>query len=265
MIAELLFWGGAIFAVLGIAALVIDAGKRLANALDVVKRRYEERDGWPLGPERLDPHRTVAPAAWRGPVEPRPSPKNRDRKRERLINLIMSFEHQGLSFFEDDAKCDASSAHAAITFVNSLPDEYRLPKISVDGEGGVILAWKGNIVMSVNAWTIHAVVDPAGDARYLCNIDLREGIPDELLRYIPKIPLRAACKIAGQPVGFVVDPWQTIDRLLAKAKVGLLRAGRWLSERWQQGVMLVVFGLITAAVFLAYGHWSVRLWLDAIQ
>lgn len=48
-------------------------GATFEDALDVVKRRYEERDGWPLGPERLDPHRGTS-AAWRRPVEPRVPP-----------------------------------------------------------------------------------------------------------------------------------------------------------------------------------------------
>ena len=75
----------------------------------------------------------------------------------------------------------------------------------------------------------------------------------------------SACKLAGQPTGFVVDPWQTLDRFLARAKVGLRSICHWIGERWQQGVMLFVFGLITVAVFAAYGHWSVMLWLEAIQ
>lgn len=76
----------------------------------------------------------------------------------------------------------------------------------------------------------------------------------------------AACKLAGQPTGFVFDPMQDLDRALAQARKirreTFAAAGRWIADRW---LGLVVFALLVGVLSAVYGHWSPSVWVETPQ
>lgn len=83
-----------------------------------------------------------------------------------------------------------TSMHTAQCFIEALPQGKHLPKISPDGEGGVLFAWAvaghGRTLITLSDWMAYAVADAGTPAaRYLSDTPFEGVIADELLAVIP--------------------------------------------------------------------------------
>lgn len=95
-----------------------------------------------------------------------------------------------LSRFALEREISRTSMHAAQCFVEALPRSKTLPKVSPDGDGGVLFAWSvpgdARTLITVADWMLYAVARAGTlDAQYFEDISFDEGvIPDELLAVI---------------------------------------------------------------------------------
>lgn len=115
----------------------------------------------------------------------------RDKARSALIELVQKFYDQGFSWSAGiNIKISSHTIEAARAFFRVLPDDVILPKISPDGEGGLLMAWESRdkLVMAViDGWLMH-LVDAATttNAVYLDDI-LFDGnrIPSAIMDALP--------------------------------------------------------------------------------
>jgi hypothetical protein len=111
--------------------------------------------------------------------------------REALVKLTRLLATDGISWGDSDpAKISPESAKAAIIFLQRLRVDQALPKISPDGEGGVMLVWeeKGDpVVLEIQDWRMHLVTAAATPrAVYRNHLPFDgEQIPDEVSKAIP--------------------------------------------------------------------------------
>ena len=115
------------------------------------------------------------------------------RMRARLVHLLRRFATEGftLSPYDEPIRITEASRRAAGRFLSLLPNDCRLPRVSPDGEGGVVLAWDQNeraLLVSLQGWTLHFVNAPARSAAdYLDDVAFGgETIPDGLTGLIPR-------------------------------------------------------------------------------
>jgi len=111
---------------------------------------------------------------------------------EARLQLLRDFAAYGLSWTSGaQAKISSASRATAEAFLRTLPDNKTLPKLSPDGEGGVMMVWEGNgrtLLVTADETVLHAVFAAATpDAVYLNDIpfDAAKTIPREILDAIP--------------------------------------------------------------------------------
>ena len=115
----------------------------------------------------------------------------RERARDALVDIVQKFAVYGLSWSAEGAvKISSETANAAAAFFHALPARAALPRISPDGEGGLLMAWetRGDLVVAVLAgWRIHLVAAATTPrARYLDDLLFDgEQIPRVILESIP--------------------------------------------------------------------------------
>ena len=147
---------------------------------------------WTRAPESTAPLYTAvtSTAAWPGQVVSRQAIQQA-RTKDRLLHLLRKFERIG---FSHDASCEGRISPITRSFsekfLRLLPMGKALPKITPDGEGGLIMAWEGQgetVLVTVDGSRLHAVI-AAGtqDAQYIddCPFD-GSDIPDDILNVIP--------------------------------------------------------------------------------
>jgi hypothetical protein len=87
-----------------------------------------------------------------------------DRLRVALAAAIQSFSTEGLTWSDrDPTLVDPASAESAIAFLCALPSTRELPKISPDGEGGVMLIWESGqetAMITVDGTMLLPVINP---------------------------------------------------------------------------------------------------------
>jgi hypothetical protein len=113
-------------------------------------------------------------------------------EQDKLINLLHHFASQGLSWSVDyDATISPLTASTAELFLRGVPARKVLPKISPDGDGGLMMAWEGigdPLIVTIDDLRISAVVAAATPrAEYLDRIPYVDGatLPAEILKEIP--------------------------------------------------------------------------------
>lgn len=116
---------------------------------------------------------------------------SRDKARRALIDLTRKFFVQGFSWSAGAAvRISEDTTNAAAAFLLALPSGAALPKISPDGEGGLLMVWeyRGDLVIAViDGWRIHLVARATTpDALYLDDRPFDgEQIPKAILESIP--------------------------------------------------------------------------------
>ncbi len=116
---------------------------------------------------------------------------NHQRERDELIGLASRFAIDGLSWEAGQSVgISAATEHAARQFLNVLPSGKALPKISPDGEEGLLMVWERNgdpLLITVDDLRLHAVVGATTPhAEYFANIPFDEPeIPQHILDAIP--------------------------------------------------------------------------------
>jgi hypothetical protein len=116
------------------------------------------------------------------------------KKLSRLCSLISRFHKEGFSIGDGDTvDISQSTKEAAISFLHILPESITLPKISPDGESGLVMAWKQpdnkSTLLTVDGWLLHLVLAPADtDEDYLDDITFDGSqIPMEILDKLSSI------------------------------------------------------------------------------
>lgn len=114
-----------------------------------------------------------------------------ERQRGALIRLLHKFETEGFSWWVGrTSPIDADSIKAAIAFVRCLPNTVELPRVSPDGEGGILFVWAtgpDKLVVVIDGWKLHAV-EKATTANAKYHDDLvfaGDELPEALLRALP--------------------------------------------------------------------------------
>jgi hypothetical protein len=116
---------------------------------------------------------------------------SRDKDREVLLELVRRFSVEGLSWVSGSTvKISTTTSAAATAFLQALNTARVLPKISPDGEGGLLLVWErveNPVLVVVEGWRLH-LVTAAATPRATYSDDLPfdgEQIPKVVLDAIP--------------------------------------------------------------------------------
>lgn len=111
---------------------------------------------------------------------------------EARLQLLRDFAAYGLSWADGaQAKITGASRATAEAFLRALPDNKSLPKLSPDGEGGVMMVWEAHnrtLLVTADESVLHTVFAAATpDAVYLNDIPFNAAktIPREILDAIP--------------------------------------------------------------------------------
>jgi hypothetical protein len=109
-----------------------------------------------------------------------------------LIHLIGQLVQDGISWSADDAvTISTGTAESALMFFQHLPTTSLLPKISPDGEGGLMAVWEkngGTTLVIIDNFNIHlATGATTPDAKYFPELVFDgEQIPDVVLKAITR-------------------------------------------------------------------------------
>ncbi|WP_146111586.1 hypothetical protein [Defluviimonas denitrificans] len=83
-----------------------------------------------------------------------------------------------------------ASRIAAARFMERLPSSVRAPKLTIDGEGDIVLAWDSprKVFVTVEGQVLHAILDPGTpDSMHIDSLNFADGdIPGEVLKILPK-------------------------------------------------------------------------------
>lgn len=115
----------------------------------------------------------------------------RAKNKERLLALIQQFADDGFSSAPDrDGRISHDTAKAAKALFDILLPNYELPKVSPDGEGGLIAVWEqGNhsTVLVIDGWQLHLVAEATTPrARYFDDMAFDgERVPDPVVKQLP--------------------------------------------------------------------------------
>lgn len=124
-----------------------------------------------------------------------------ERAREARIELLDDFAAYGLSWTAGaSAKITFSTRNTAEAFLRALPRSKALPKLSPDGEGGLMMVWDDGgrtLLVTVDNALLHAVIGAATPAA-----EYIDDIPFWLEREIPQRILDAISEaLTAAPVG----------------------------------------------------------------
>ncbi len=114
-----------------------------------------------------------------------------EHERKALIELVRHFAVHGLSWTAGDcAKISLATEATAIRFLDALPAAKAPPKISPDGEGGLMLVWEapgGPLLVTVDDLRLHTVISATTpNAEYLSDSAFNSPeIPRRILDAIP--------------------------------------------------------------------------------
>ena len=114
-----------------------------------------------------------------------------EKRRDELKLLTRRFAKDGLSWTAGNSFVISSpTEHAAQLFLSTLPSGKALPKISPDGEGGLLMVWERDgdpLLITVDDLRLHAVIGATtGHAEYMNDIPFdRPEIPQAILDAIP--------------------------------------------------------------------------------
>ncbi len=114
----------------------------------------------------------------------------RERNKEALAALIDRFSLKGFSWTAGRiSTINARTMVSAKAFLQVLPPETPLPRVSPDGEGGLLMLWEEtgkSTLLVIDGWTMHLVESPTTPrARYLDDVPFDgEQVPARVLQAI---------------------------------------------------------------------------------
>ena len=109
--------------------------------------------------------------------------------RERLIEFVRTGRVFELAESVYDEKPNMQSVTRAAQFIDHLPAERLLPKVSSDGEGDLLLVWDGHapVLVTVEGNKLHVVINAGdSDAVHFNDISYLGGdIPSAVVKALP--------------------------------------------------------------------------------
>ena len=115
-----------------------------------------------------------------------------ENRREALAQLIQYFAATGLTWSDQEARpIEQASMETALAVIGAIPHTRALPKVTPDGEGGVMLVWDSEgskAMITVAGTTLFPVIDP-GEATSEHMQELvfaGDALPIQLLGMIPR-------------------------------------------------------------------------------
>jgi hypothetical protein len=112
--------------------------------------------------------------------------------RHAMIALVQRFAAFGLSWRAGEpAKITPTTHQVSEAFLRALPAAKAFPKISPDGEDGLMMVWEGAghpFLLTINDLGLHGVIAAGtADAEYIDDMPLDSArvIPDKILNAIP--------------------------------------------------------------------------------
>jgi hypothetical protein len=110
-------------------------------------------------------------------------------ERQELLKLVRQFSIDGLSWQNGQSATISDLTHqTAHRFLSGLPARKAFPKISPDGEGGLMMVWEGAsvLVITIDDLKVHMVTNATTpNAHYLNDIVLGDLIDPSILDAIP--------------------------------------------------------------------------------
>ncbi|KUZ13778.1 hypothetical protein WI29_24540 [Burkholderia ubonensis] len=113
------------------------------------------------------------------------------KRKEALLALVQQFADQGFSYTpERDGRISHDTAAAARALFHILLPGYDAPKISPDGEGGLIAVWDQadqKTLLVIDNWRLHLVTNATTPgARYFDDLPFDgERVPDPVAELLP--------------------------------------------------------------------------------
>ena len=115
----------------------------------------------------------------------------RKKDKQILFNLVQRLSVCDTPWSDDQPeKITAETSKAAFSFLNQLPPEIELPKISPDGEGSLVMLWENDnsrVLLTIEDWRIHMVKGATSpQAEYYDNLPFAEEIPEIVFQALPR-------------------------------------------------------------------------------
>ncbi|HEV7911376.1 MAG TPA: hypothetical protein VGP28_09910 [Methylocella sp.] len=117
---------------------------------------------------------------------------DREETRQAMIALLRRFADFGLSWYGGElAKITVTTEQVSEAFLRALPASKAFPKVSPDGEGGLMMVWEGAgnpFLLTINDLHLHGVIAArTPHAEYIDGVplDSAQVIPDKILIAIP--------------------------------------------------------------------------------
>jgi len=117
---------------------------------------------------------------------------DKSRRKKRLLGLIHRFSIEGeLNSVGERIKISGETARAASALFASLPNDFCLPKIALEGDGGLTAVWEADgrkLILVVDDWKLHFInYATTPNAEYFDNYRFDgERVPTELISIIPR-------------------------------------------------------------------------------
>jgi hypothetical protein len=113
-----------------------------------------------------------------------------ERHRRRLLSLITRMADDALSFGSESVNVSRLAAATAIRFLEALPVNRKLPKVSPDGEGDLLFVWddtRESCYITVEHDRLHLLLNPGKEkVSHVDNVQfIGQHIPLSVLPHIP--------------------------------------------------------------------------------
>jgi hypothetical protein len=117
---------------------------------------------------------------------------SRKANRKALADLVSQIADEGLSWTAcKPISISSQTKDGALSLLRGLPLNIKAPKISPDGDGGLMLVWDDRhspTLLVVDGWKLHLVkAATTPNAEYFDDVHFSEGsIPSEIVSALPK-------------------------------------------------------------------------------
>jgi hypothetical protein len=115
-----------------------------------------------------------------------------ERTRQALVGAIEHMVTRPVTWREEDpAPVESLSAETAIAFIQQLPSDRAFPKLTADGEGGIIFVWRERsprVLMTVDKGKLLLITNPGQpNSHHFRSLNFDgETIPALILENIPR-------------------------------------------------------------------------------
>ncbi len=115
----------------------------------------------------------------------------RKKDKQMLFDLVQRLSVRDTPWSDEQPeKITSETCKAAVSFLNQLPLEIELPKISPDGEGSLVMLWEtdnSRVLLTIEDWRIHMVKGATTpQAEYDDNLPFADEIPAKVFQALPR-------------------------------------------------------------------------------